>query len=76
MTLTKDCQSFNLDLGWGTAIRRRYYLPEESKPVYEPKAGKDEKVFDAFEQSVLNQPSNNQPFGYAEKHKAYLFSIC
>jgi len=38
-----------LDLGRGNAIRRRYYLPEESKAVYGHKDGKDEKVFDALE---------------------------
>jgi len=37
-----------LDLGHGNAIRRWYYLPEESKAVYGPKDGKDERVFDAL----------------------------
>jgi hypothetical protein len=38
-----------LDLGRGNAIRRRYYLSEESKAVYGPKEDKEEKVFDALE---------------------------
>jgi len=38
-----------LDLGRSNAIRRRYYLLEESKAVYGPKDGKDERVFDALE---------------------------
>jgi hypothetical protein len=55
-------------------IRRRDYLPAQSKPVYAPKDGKDEKVFDAFERSVLNQPSDKQPCKYSETQTFHLFS--